>query len=166
MRPNIVRTVCVAALMASLAVVALAGGRGGPGCSNVSVAGTWGYSETGTLYHPLAGALPYASVGSYTLDRYGNLSGVRTASTGGTIALARIEGTATVDHDCTGTLELSFYDPTTGNLLNTATKLIVYLDDSTAARAIITDILLPDDITHLKAVLVTDARKALPEWQR
>lgn len=161
MKTNIVRTVWVATLVASAAVVALAGGRDDR-CSDPRVAGTWGYSESGTLYHPVAGALSYASVGSYTLDHHGNLSGARTASMGGTIAVARIEGTATVDADCTGTLTLSFYDPTTGNLLNTATKFIVYVDNATAARSIITSILLPDGTTRLPAVLVTDARKLFP----
>jgi hypothetical protein len=122
------------------------------------VKGAWGYSESGTLYHPVLGAVPYASVGSYTVDQDGNLTGERTASVGGAIQPVAIQGTATVNPDCTGTMTLRFYDASS-NLLNTAVKFVVYVDDSTAARSIITDIVLPDNVTHLKAVLVTDAKK-------
>ncbi len=162
MRPNIARTVCFTALVVSLAAAVSAGDRRGGACSYASVTGAWGYSESGTLYHPVLGAVPYASVGSYTVDHDGNLSGARTASAGGNIQPVTIQGTATVDPDCTGTLTLKFYDAS-NVLLNTAVKFVVYVDDSTAARSIITDIVLPDNVTHLKAVLVTDAKKLFPD---
>jgi hypothetical protein len=151
-----------AMVLLSVAAVALAGDQHGCKCSIASIKGAWGYSESGTLYHPVAGAIPYASVGSYTVDRDGNLSGERTASAGGTIGVAKLQGTATVNPDCTGELHLSLYDPTSGALQNTVVKFVVYVDDSTAARAIITDILLPNGTTHVPAVLVTDAKKMFP----
>ncbi len=56
-------------------------------CSPANVAGTWGYIETATIF--ISGiAYPYASVGIYTLDAAGNLSGARTASAAGTTSRA------------------------------------------------------------------------------
>ncbi len=162
MKRSLVETSCFTMVLLSVTAVALAGERHGRTCSIASVKGAWGYSESGTLYHPVLGALPYASVGSYTVDHDGNLSGARKASAGGTIQFATVQGTATVNPDCTGELHLSFYD-TSNTLLNTAVKFVVYVEDSTEARSIITDVVLPDGITHVKAVLVTDAEKLFPD---
>src|SRR5712692_7248382 len=137
MKGNIVHTILFATLLVSVAAVASAQDDGA--CSASSVAGTWGYSETGTLYLP-TGAVPYASVGRYTLDADGNFSGARTASAGGTILTATVKGSATVNSDCTGTLTIGFYDQS-GNLINTAVKAVVYVDNAREARAIITSVL-------------------------
>ena len=125
-------------------------------CSIADVAGTWGYSETGTLMLPAPyGPTPYASVGSYTVDLDGSISGARIASLGGTMLKATIEGTAMVDPDCTGTVTLSFFDPA-GNPAGTAVKAIVYVDNANEARMIITTAAYP-------AVLVTEAKKVFPD---
>jgi len=159
MKRNIVRTIFfLATLLLSLAAVALADDDGT--CSNARVAGEWGYSETGTLYLP-TGAVPYASVGSYTLDADGNLSGSRTASAGGAIKNATIKGTATVNSDCTGTETLSFYDPTSGSLTSTAVKFVVYVDHAREARKIVTSAALANG-TSVGAVLTTNAKKQFP----
>lgn len=164
MKRSLVVTICFAMVLLSVAAVALAGDRHDRTCSIASVKGAWGYSESGTLYHPVAGAIPYASVGSYTVDRDGNLSGARIASVDGLgVQPATIQGTATVNPDCTGELDLSLHDPTSGALLNTVVKFVVYIDNSTAALSIITDIVLPDGVTHVKSVLVTDAKKLFPD---
>jgi hypothetical protein len=156
MKRNIVWTIFfLATLFLSLAAVALAGDDDGT-CSNARVAGEWGYSETGTFYLP-TGAVPYASVGSYTLDAEGNLSGARTASAGGTIVNATIKGTATVNSDCTGTETLSFYDAS-GKLTGTAVKALVYVDGAREVRKIVTSVALPNG-TSLGAVLTTNAKK-------
>ncbi len=153
----------LATLLLSVSAVAVARDRDHRSCSIASVRGEWGYSESGTLYHPVLGAVPYASVGSYTVDHDGNLSGARNASVGNTgIQFATIQGTATVNPDCTGELQLSFFSAA-GILLNTGVKFVVYINDSTEARSLITDVVLPDGTTHLKAVLVTDAKKQFPD---
>jgi len=162
MKRSLVGTICFATLLLSAAAVALAEGRHDSACSIRSVKGAWGYSESGTLYHPTAGAIPYASVGSYTVDHHGNLSGARNASAAGAIQFATVKGTATVNPDCTGELHLSLYDKS-NNLLNTVVKFVVYVDNSTAAWSIITDVVLPDGTTHVPAVLVTDAKKQFPD---
>lgn len=156
MKSNIVRIVFFATFLLGLAAVASA--QQGQVCTSYMVAGTWGYTETGTLILP-TGAVPYASVGSYTLDAYGNLSGARTASAGGTILKATIKGTATVNSDCTGTLTVSFYDES-GKRQGTAdtVKAIVYVDNAKEARMIIISGGYP-------SVLTTEAKKLFHvEW--
>jgi len=158
MKRNIVWTIFFfAALLLSMAAVASA--QDERTCSSARVAGEWGYTETGTIFLP-TGAVPYASVGSYTLDADGNLSGARTASGGGMIQKATIKGTATVNSDCTGTESLSFYDES-GNLLSTAVKALVYVDNAREVRKIITSVKLPNGVS-LPAVLTTDAKKQFP----
>jgi hypothetical protein len=136
-------------------------------CSPAKVAGTWGYSETGTMILPAAlaaylglpaGPNSYASVGSYTLDRDGNLSGARTASLGGITLEATITGTATVNPDCTGTVALSFNGGSSG----TAEKFIVYVDNASEARMIIKSSKLPV-FGSVPSVLVTEAKKLFPD---
>ena len=150
----------VAILSVSLAAVAKDKDkeeRAGYTCSPAKVAGSWGYSETGTVNVPSpnpwslpAGTYPYASVGSYTLYPDGTLSGARTASLAGNILKATIEGTATVNSDCTGTETLYFTDPL-GNVTGPATKFLVYVDKAREARKILTN---PGS-----GVLVTEAKK-------
>lgn len=166
MRRSIAVTVFVAAALVSVAAVAQ---EWHSPCHISTVCGTWGFSETGTLYLPTPGgpvAVPYVSVGEYTVDRWGNMSGERTAvrggPTGATVQRARIEGTATVKGDCTGELNIRLYDPVSGALFNTVVKSVVYVDDSRAAWALITDILMPDGITHVTGVLVTEAKRISP----
>jgi hypothetical protein len=113
------------------------------------VAGTWAYTETGTIILPApTGAVPYASMGKYTLEVNGNLSGERTASAGGTIQKAAFKGTATVNPDCTGTVTVRFYDQS-GNLLSPTptVKDVVYVDNATEARMIITSGSFPTVLT-------------------
>ncbi|HVN77263.1 MAG TPA: hypothetical protein VMT19_13175, partial [Thermoanaerobaculaceae bacterium] len=61
MKRSLVATICFALVLLSVATVAPAKDPGG--CRIHDVKGAWGYSETGTLYHPTLGAIPYASVG-------------------------------------------------------------------------------------------------------
>jgi hypothetical protein len=142
-----------------LSLAAIASAQDDHTCSAATVAGEWGYSETGTLILP-TGPVPYASLGRYTLDRDGNYSGARTASLGGTIQVATFKGTATVNPDCTGTVTISFYGQS-GNLLSTAVKTVVYINNAREARAMITSVVLPNGVS-LPAVLTTDAKKIFP----
>ncbi len=126
-------------------------------CSPANVAGTWGYIETATIFDTTttpATPYPYASVGSYTLDARGNLSGARTASLAGNILRATITGTATVNPDCTGTEYLSFYDEG-GNPAGQATKALVYVNNGKEVNKIIT---APSGMI----VAVTKAKRVLP----
>ncbi|HSW40553.1 MAG TPA: hypothetical protein VLL97_13780 [Acidobacteriota bacterium] len=129
-------------------------------CSPANAAGTWGYIETATIFDATTTPptrYPYASVGIYTLDARGNMSGKRTASLAGTTLRATIVGTATVNPDCTGTENLSFYDES-GNLTGTATKALVYVNKGKEVNKIIT---APSGLI----VAITKAKRVLPGRQ-
>ena len=156
MKRNIVWTMLLVALLV-LSLAAVAKDKDGFKCSLEEIAGTWGYTETGMIVitDPSQGGTiltlaPYASVGKYTIDRDGNLSGARTASQAGKIIRATIEGTATVNPDCTGKITLNF----PGN--PPAEKFIVYVNNGREARMIITTAPYP-------SVLVTEAKKLFPD---
>ena len=129
-------------------------------CSPANVAGTWGYIETATIFDTTTTPpkpYPYASVGSYTLDAQGNLSGARTASLAGTPLRATIVGTATVNPDCTGTENLNFYDES-GNPTGQATKALLYVNKGREVNKIIT---VPSGLI----VAITKAKRVLPGRQ-
>ena len=149
MKPNIALTMFFACML----LVNLTATAGDDfACSPTNVAGTWGYIETATIFDAGVG-YPYASVGSYTLDAQGNLSGARTASLAGTPLKATIVGTATVNPDCTGTENLSFYDES-GNLTGQATKALVYVNKGKEVNKIIT---VPSGLI----VAITKAKRVL-----
>jgi len=173
-RRNIVWTLTpIAMLLLSIVMVAKEKEDvSGYTCSPAKVAGTWGYSETGmaVIYDqtgkPLS-TVPYASVGTYNLDAEGNISGERKASSGGTIIAALITGTATADSDCTGTLNLSFWDPSDPTKsLGSGTKFVVYINKATEAFMIITSTPItpypPNGTGSLGLVLTTTAKKVSP----
>ena len=82
-------------------------------CSNASLQGSFGYSSTGTLldsYVPPPFAGPFAEVGRQTFDGKGNTSGTATISSNGNINRVTIQGTYTVNADCTGSMTLFIPD--------------------------------------------------------
>jgi hypothetical protein len=144
----------IAALLLSL--VAIASAQDDSLCSMVSVAGQWGYTETGWALQP-SGWVPSASQGSYTIDSNGNVSGTRYGTAGGHTTLA---GTATVNSDCTGTFTVKIYD-LSGNLLFTVVKDLLYVDKATEVRAIVTSVTLASG-TSVSTVLTVDGKKLFP----
>lgn len=124
-------------------------------CSNASVAGDWAYTETGTVI-PATGAVPFAAVAKYTLDAAGNMTGTATSSSGGSVSKVTLQGTGSVNSDCTGTLSVGVY--ASGNLVRTANFDLVYVDNSRKARAIITSLVLASGAS-VPAVLIVDAQK-------
>lgn len=144
----------------SLGLTAVASAQNQGFCSASSIAGQWGYSETGTITLPTGISVPYASLGRYSLDSQGNLTGKRTASAGGTLLSSIVEGTVTVNADCTGTESLTFYDAS-GNFAGSATKNVVYVDRATEAVKILTSATFADG-TNIPGVLITKAKKMFP----
>jgi len=156
---NMVRTTfCLATLLLSLAAVAPA--QIGGTCSTGSVAGAWGYTELGTLVLP-TGAVPFAAVGTGTLDADGNFSGVQNSSTGGSVGPNMVKGTATVNPDCTGTMKVGIYDPAGINLLRTAVFAVVYVDHASEMQGIVTSLIVPPG-TSVPPVLTLDAKRLFP----
>jgi hypothetical protein len=86
-------------------------------CSKATLSGSFGYTSTGTLldsYVPPPFAGPFGEVGRQTFDGKGHTDATATTSSNGNIAKVTIEGTYTVNPDCTGsmTLKVSPFDST------------------------------------------------------
>ncbi len=154
MRDNIVRTLCFVALVATASAVASA--QGGPGCSNARVAGDWGYTKTGTLFLP-TGPVPFATVGMFTLEANGTMSGINNGSVGGTISRDLLSGSFAVNPDCTGTTTVGVYSEA-GVLLRTIDMALVFDDDARQIRGLVTRLELPNGMT-LKSVITAEAKR-------
>ena len=101
-----------------------------------SVAGDWGYTVTGTRIINNV-PLPAASVGSFHVDRDGNLSGTQTLSINGSIVQGEVlTGTLSVNSDCTGSTVIVV---TNTPFPRTAHIDTVFVDSSNAFKSIFTD---------------------------
>jgi hypothetical protein len=79
-------------------------------CSNATLQGSFGYTAIGTLLPaaappPFAG--PFGEVGRQTFDGKGHTEATATASANGNIAALTIQGTYTVNPDCTGSMTVN-----------------------------------------------------------
>ncbi len=101
-------------------------------CKPSNVAGTYGYTSTGTIVSPPVGA--FAGVGQITLNADGTFTGSQTTSIAGSLANETIEGTFTVNPDCTATLTASVFRGTT--LVRTTQLNLVWDDHRREARGI------------------------------
>jgi hypothetical protein len=105
------------------------------GCSNASLQGSFGFTNTGTniaLPPPLAG--PIAQIGRQTFDGRGNTHGIGTLSANGNIIRVTVQGTYVVNPDCTGSLTLNVSP--FGSTVNVD---FVIDDDGAEVRALVTD---------------------------
>ena len=160
MTRTIVRTICLATLFVTLPAVASA--QGHRVCSNATVAGTWGYTETGTVIGP-TGPVLVAAVGTYTFDHAGNFFGTQFSSTGGMVSLDTKLGTYAVHDDCTATLMLSVYDQSGTKLLRESTWEIVLVEKGTEIRGIMSSlvVVLPTR-TSVPPIVTMSAKKLFP----
>jgi hypothetical protein len=142
------------------ALVGLTPAAQGHGCTMSDVAGSWGYTYTGTIILP-TGAIPAASVGRFTLDVAGNLSGAQTRSVGGGVGQETIKGTGTVNADCSATFKIDVYDGA-GNLLRSAVLASVFVDNARELRAIFASLVLPNGAS-LPTVITINAKKMSSE---
>jgi hypothetical protein len=120
-------------------------------CSNRSVAGTYGYTTTGTRL----GIGPVAGVGVSTLDRNGDVSGKQTVSFNGVIANETYTGTYTVNSDCTGTATL-VVSSSIPAFNRTSTLDLVWVDNSSAIRMI---------FTNAQTIITVDAKRLFSEQE-
>lgn len=157
MKRNLARTklvvLSVVTLCMSLAPAANAENNGS--CSAANVAGKWAYTYTGVLILP-TGAVPLASVGSFTQDATGNMAGSQNRSVGGASAQETVTGTITVNGDCTGTLDANVYQ--SGQFVRSAVIPLVYDNNRKHFRAIFQSLTLPDG-TNLPVVITIDGTR-------
>jgi hypothetical protein len=101
-------------------------------CSMQNVAGSYGYTSSGTIINPAVG--PFAAVGKIVFNPSGTFNGAQTTSIAGNFFDETISGTFSVNSDCTATAAVNVYD---GSVLARTTNLkIVFDDDRKGARAI------------------------------
>ncbi len=153
MNRKVARATLVAVFVVTLVLgIVPAAQAGAHKCSLATVAGTSGFTTTGSI----PGIGPVAAVGLLTIDKSGNISGSQTRSLNGDIADETIAGTATVNPDCTGTFVAHVFQ--SGVLVRTSTLNVVWDDDGRSARAIFTSVVLADG-TKLLSILTADARR-------
>ena len=101
-------------------------------CSLAGVAGTYGYTSTGTIVNPAVG--PFAAVGEVTFTRDGTFTGTQNTSIGGNLFAETINAVYSVNRDCTGIATVYVYHGAT--LARTTTINLVWDNDQREARAI------------------------------
>lgn len=157
MKRNITLTISFVTLLFGLARVAPAQIPGA--CSSFSPAGTWGFTHTGTIIFP-TGAVPVAIVGTFTVDANGSLSGTQTGSLGGQISTTTLQGTITMNPDCTGTLTADVYDQS-GSVLRTVVWEAVFVDQAREAFGVATSLTLPNGAS-LPTIMPGQAKRMHP----
>jgi len=107
MKRAIARTTLVVAFVTVFAL-GIASSAQAQGCSN-SIQGSFGYTSTGNLLPVYAQhfAGPFAEVGRQTFNPNGTTQATATLSANGNILKVTIEGTYTVNSDCTGSMTLN-----------------------------------------------------------
>ena len=156
MKQNIATTTLVIVFVITLVLSGAATAQiVNPACSLARAAGTYGFSDSGTV----VGVGPRVAAGIFTLDAAGNLlNGNATSSLNGSIAVETFSGTYTVNSDCTGTFNNLELRDLSGNLLLTITANLAWDDNMKQIRAIFTSTKLPNG-TSLLTVISADARK-------
>jgi hypothetical protein len=128
-------------------------------CSTAGAAGKWAYTYTGTIFIP-SGPVPAASVGRFTEDASGNLTGSQTRSVAGSSGVEDISGTISVNRDCTATATISVY--VNGQLQRTAVLAVVFDTHMNHARGIFESLVLPNG-TNVPVVITSDNSKMFPK---
>jgi len=100
-----------AALIASTAVLVSTHVALAHECTVSDAAGRYGYTNSGTIVTPPVG--PFTAVGHVTLGETGTFSGAQTTSIAGNHFEETIQGTFTVNPNCTGSATVYVYHGTT-----------------------------------------------------
>ena len=125
-------------------------------CSNAGQAGNWAYTYTGSIFTQ-NGPLPAASVGHFSQDSEGNITGSQVRSVAGNSGVEDITGNIAVNRDCTATATINVI--VNGQLQRTAAIALVYDSNKNHARMIFQSLTLPDG-TNVPVVLTIDANRS------
>ncbi len=128
-------------------------------CSNAGQAGRWAYTYTGTIFTQ-NGPLPAASVGHFSQDSAGNITGSQARSVAGNSGVEDITGNVTVNKDCTASATINVL--VNGQLQRSAVLALVYDNNGNHARMIFQSLTLPDG-TNVPVVLTIDANRLFSE---
>jgi uncharacterized protein YcfJ len=125
-------------------------------CSTATVAGSWGFTLTGTAILPGVGPTLVAAVGSFTADNRGNAVGTEARSVGGGYADETVTGSWTVNPDCTGTLNANIYE--NGQLVRVSVTTVTFDDNSKEFRMVQKSLTFPDG-TVVPVIITLEGRK-------
>jgi hypothetical protein len=153
MKFNSARTLVVLNAALAAAMIPLQAQRSH--CSTAATAGDWAYTYTGTVFTQ-NGPLPAASVGHYSQDAAGNVTGSQARSVAGSAGIEEISGTLSVNGDCTATATISVF--VNGNLQRTSVLALVYDSNGNHVRMIFQSLALPDG-TNVPVVLTVDGNR-------
>jgi len=103
-------------------------------CSQVGIAGDYGYSFSGFVATPTGTFVPVAGAGKITFDKHGNVSGTQTRSLAGSALDETFSGTYSVNADCTGSFTVVVQPDT-----RTSTVNLVWTDDTNGVSAAFTN---------------------------
>jgi hypothetical protein len=141
--------------MLSLAAMAQTGDAA---CSKNSAAGTYGFSDSGTVFT----VGPRTAMGIFTLDGLGNLlNGKATQSLNGSISPETFRGTYTIDPDCTGTFAIEIIDPTSVNL--DVKGNLAWDDNMNQIRIIFTSVAVASTGSALATDITGEGRKLVTQ---
>jgi hypothetical protein len=109
MKQFVCRTLLLIAFSASFVLGTVARAQVGQehSCTNSSLSGSFGYTSVGTLIGPEAG--PFVQVGRQTFDGKGNTNAAATTSVNGNSFPVTINGTYSVNPDCTGSMGVTVH---------------------------------------------------------
>ncbi len=124
-------------------------------CSMSGVAGTYGFTATGTLLLP-TGPVLIAAVGRITIRVDGSLSGTEARSVGGGFANETLKGTWTVNSGCTGTATAQVFQ--SGVLVRISVLSFVVDDNMQEIRVVQKSLTLPDG-TNVPTVVTFEAKR-------
>jgi len=134
-------------------------------CSTANAAGGWGYTVSGQNTSLGSDAI----VGSGTMDATGKVNLTLNEVTNGIYQVGTlttgIGNNVTVNPDCTATLVLKVSEappPATPKLVATATWVLVFVDNQTEIRGILTKLVLPDGTNAPLPVQTLNAKKLFP----
>jgi hypothetical protein len=128
-------------------------------CSTAAAAGKWAYTYTGTIFTQ-NGPLPVASVGHFSEDAAGNITGSQTRSVAGNSGVEDISGKTSLNKDCTGTATVDVL--VNGQVQRTAVLAVVYDNNVNQARAIFQSLTLADG-TNVPVVITADYTRLFTE---
>ena len=125
-------------------------------CSDESLAGSWGFTTTGTIILPNVGPVPVGAVGRIAFDGRGNVTGEQTRSVGGQVANEMFSGTYRTTAGCTADFTAQVF--VSGTLVRTSAVHLILDDNLREIRAIFTSSVLPDN-TPLPSILTAVAMR-------
>jgi hypothetical protein len=128
-------------------------------CSLSGISGSWAYTYSGTIFTP-AGPVPAASVGRFSQDAGGNVTGSQTRTVAGASGVEDISGSVSVNGDCSATATVNVF--VNGQLIRSAALALVYDNNQKHARGIFQSLTLPNG-TNVPVVITLDFARVFPK---